>query len=175
MVNSLWIGIDIGSQEVGLAVVEAKGALQFRLLACEAFSLGRGALEVRLTKLHGWLQQQLEPWAPSAPVYLEEPFVGRSVRSALVLGTVKGLLWGLLLSMGRPGPHTLPAVRIKKALTGRTHADKAQVATMLQHYLEPPFSIPPSEHASDAVAIAIAAACLQNSPITRKLTKRAER
>lgn len=169
------MGIDIGSQGVGLAVVEAQGGSLFRLLACEALDLGRGPLEARLSKLHQWLQQRLAPWAPSVPVYIEEPFVGRSVRSALVLGTVKGLLWGLLLSMGRAAPLPLPAVHIKKAITGRPHADKAQVAAMLQHYVEPPFGLPPSEHASDAIAIAIAAACLQNSPITRKLTKRAER
>lgn len=169
------MGLDIGSQGVGLAVVEAKGSLRFRLLACEALALGRSPLEARLGKLHEWLQQQVGAWPPSVPAYLEEPFVGRSVRSALVLGTVKGLVWGLFLSLGRAAPLSLSAVHIKKALTGRAHADKTQVAAMLQHYLEPPFSSPPSEHASDAIAIAIAAACLHSSPITRRLTKRAER
>lgn len=173
--SGCWIGVDIGSQAVGFAVVEGVGPQRFRLLACEAIELGRGTLEARLAKLHPWLRTQIEPWAPATPIYMEEPFVGRSARSALVLGTVKGLLWGLVLSMGRSAPHTLPAVHIKKALTGRAHASKAQVAAMLQHYLVPPFSLPPSEHATDAIAIAIAAAYLQNSPINRRLTRRADK
>lgn len=168
-----WVGIDIGSRSVGFAVVEGKGPL-FTLLRCEAVALGEKPLSERVALLHAWLTPRLAEW-PQAGVALEEPFAGKSIQSALVLGTIKGMVWGILLAQQRPSPQFLPAVAVKKALTGRGHAPKAQVAAMLQHHLRPPYTLPENDHATDAVAIAIAAALSQNSPITRTFKSRAER
>ncbi|MCX7605640.1 MAG: crossover junction endodeoxyribonuclease RuvC [Bacteroidia bacterium] len=169
-----WIGIDIGSQAVGWAVVQLMPAGRFFLHSCEAIDLGKAPLENRLSTLHTWLLDHLKNWPTVTSVAIEEPFVGKSIRSALTLGTVKGLVWSLLLSQGKPPPHRLAAVQVKKAITGRPHADKTQVAAMLQHYLVSA-ELPQNPHATDAIAIAIAAALAQNSPISRRLKSRAER
>ncbi|GIV23496.1 MAG: hypothetical protein KatS3mg025_1155 [Bacteroidia bacterium] len=172
----MWhIGIDLGAQEVGFALLKVEGSTTFYLEKAVGLALGSRPLEERLTDLHRWLADQLMATPQESVVWMEEPFVGKSVRSALMLGTAKGLLWGLLLSLGRPAPVALAAVQVKKAVTGRAHASKEQLAAMLQHYLLPPYQLPDNLHITDAIAIAIAGASLQNSPITRRFTSRAER
>ncbi|RMF48088.1 MAG: crossover junction endodeoxyribonuclease RuvC [Bacteroidetes bacterium] len=167
------MGLDLGSQEVGLAVVEALEG-RFVLRVCLGYRLGRASLPERLAKLHHWLSAQLHAW-PAALVAIEDPFVGKNARSALALGTVKGLVWGMLLGLGRPAPLLLAPSQVKKAITGQAHAPKEQVAAMLVHYLGEAPPLPDNTHATDAVAIALAAAFLQNSPIKRTFTNRAER
>lgn len=172
----MWhIGIDLGVQHVGFALLKAEGSTTFYLEKAVGLALGSRPLEERLMVLHSWLADQLVGTPGESVVWMEEPFVGKSVRSALILGTVKGLLWGLLLSLGRPVPNSLAAVQVKKAVTGRAHASKEQLAAMLPHYLLPPYQLPDNPHVTDAIAIAIAGASLQNSPITRRFTSRAER
>ncbi|GIV24548.1 MAG: hypothetical protein KatS3mg026_0240 [Bacteroidia bacterium] len=167
------MGLDLGSQEAGLAVVEP-GEGCFVLRACLSFRPGRASMPERLEKLYHWLSVQLQDW-PAALVAMEDPFVGRNPRSALALGALKGLVWGTLLAMGRPAPLLLAPAQVKKAITGRAHAPKEQVAAMLRHYFGQEVSLPDNHHATDAVAIALAAAFLQNSPIKRTFTNRAER
>ncbi|MCS7188799.1 MAG: crossover junction endodeoxyribonuclease RuvC [Bacteroidia bacterium] len=173
--STSWLGLDIGSCGLGFAEVQQELPMKFHLKRTSFIQLRRGEVEERLSKAYTWLREILITCDPAAALYIEEPFVGKSIRSALLLGTVKGLVAGVLLSLDRKFPISLPAVQIKKVLTGNAHASKEQVAAVLHHYLIPPYSLPANEHATDAVAIAIAACLIQSSPITRKLTSRAER
>lgn len=167
------MGLDLGSQEAGLAVVEP-GERRFVLRVCLSFRPGRASMPERLERLYHWLSAQLQAW-PAALVAMEDPFVGKNARSALALGTVKGLVWGTLLALGRPAPLLLAPARVKKAITGQAHASKEQVAAMLVHYFDQNPALPDNNHVTDAVAIALAAAFFQNSPIRRTFTRRAER
>lgn len=169
-----WIGIDLGSQAIGFAVVEREEQ-GFVGRHSEALILPSRPIEERLREIYSWLRERLGEWLPAQAVAIEEPFLGRNVSSALILGTMKGLLWGLLLERGEGSLLTLSPAEVKRTITGRAHASKEQVATMLQYHLRWEGELPTSDHATDAIAIALAAAYNQNSPITRRLTKRAER
>ncbi|MCS7153686.1 MAG: crossover junction endodeoxyribonuclease RuvC, partial [Bacteroidia bacterium] len=168
-----YIGIDLGSQALGIATIRPTLS-GYELILCEAFHLPPVPLPERLSLIHHWLTDYLNQAASPSVVAIESPFVGRNVRSALTLGIVQGLLWGILIERGL-SLYTLSPAEVKRALTGRAHASKEQVAAMLQHHLSFACPLPDSEHATDAAAIALAAAYYQNSPITRRLTKRAER
>lgn len=169
-----WIGIDLGSQALGFAVVEREGE-GFIGRCGEALHLPSRPIEERISEIYAWLRERLTAWLPAQAVAVEEPFLGRNVRSALILGTVKGLLWGILLEKGGSPFLMLSPAEVKRAITGRAHASKEQVAAMLQYHLRWTDNPPTSHHATDAAAIALAAAYAQNSPITRRLTRRAER
>lgn len=170
-----WIGIDIGSQEVGLACIAGENQV-IRLLLCEPLQLRKASLEERIHRLHEWLAERFQLYEGRvSQVALEEPFVGKNIRSALLLGTIKGLVWGMLLSQGYSAPLLLSPAQVKKAITGNPYASKEQVARMLPHHLGGAVSLPSSEHATDALAIALTAYYYQNSAITRTLSKRAER
>ncbi|MCS6790154.1 MAG: crossover junction endodeoxyribonuclease RuvC [Bacteroidia bacterium] len=170
-----WIGIDIGSQEVGVACVEAEHRAM-RLLRCEPLKLRRTSLEERMQSLYAWLAELFRSYEGKvSQVALEEPFVGKNIRSALLLGTIKGLVWGTLLSQGYPSPLLISPAQVKKAITGNPYASKEQVARMLSHHLGGDVVLPDSEHATDALAIALTAYYYQNSPISRTFSKRAER
>lgn len=168
-----WIGIDPGSQAVGLAVIE-EASRHYRLLRSEALYLPAKPLTERLPLIYTWVREQVQGVIPAKGAAIEAPFVGRSVRSALTLGIVQGLIWGVLIEQGIP-LITLSPAEIKRAITGRAHASKEQVAATLRHHLTDEPRLPDSDHATDAIAIALAAAYHQNSPITRRLTRRAER
>ncbi|MCS7163261.1 MAG: crossover junction endodeoxyribonuclease RuvC [Bacteroidia bacterium] len=172
---SLWLGIDPGAQAVGLALVEGSHA-PFRLLKAETLSLTQSrALDERLHTLYAGLEAFLASFSSAVQPAMEAPFLGHNPRSALILGAFQGAIWGFLCLRGYPPPIRLAPARIKKAITGRAHADKTQVAAMLSYYLKGTLPPPSSNHATDAIAIALAAAFLQNSPITRRFTSRAER
>ncbi|MEN2992376.1 MAG: crossover junction endodeoxyribonuclease RuvC [Bacteroidia bacterium] len=174
-VVGFWLGIDPGVQAVGLALVEGVRA-PFRLLKAETLSLTPSrALDERLRTLYTGLENFLSSFSQEVQPAMEAPFLGRNPSSALILGAFQGAIWGFLCLRGYPPPIRLAPARIKKAITGRAHADKAQVAAMLPYYLQGPLPQPSSTHATDAIAIALAAAFLQSSPITRRFTSRAER
>ncbi|MCS7297183.1 MAG: crossover junction endodeoxyribonuclease RuvC [Bacteroidia bacterium] len=169
-----WIGIDLGTQAVGFAVVE--GTQQnYVLTHWDVLRVARAPLPHRMNAIYTWLSQKVEKWTPFQAVGIEEPFVGRNVRSALLLGTVKGLVWALLLQRGFEAPVTLSPSEVKRAITGRAHASKEQVSGMLSHHLHLPPSPPADPDAVDAAAIALAVAYAQNSPMILRLTKRADK
>lgn len=169
-----YIGIDLGSQEVGFALIQ-KERNGYTLLVCEALHLSRRGLSTRLATIHAWLKDRIESYWPVSTVAIEAPFVGKNVRSALTLGVMQGILWGIILERGENILMLLSPAEIKRAITGRGHATKEQVAEMLKYQLHTALPFPESEHATDAAAIALTAAYYQNSAMTRRLSKRADR
>jgi len=172
-----WVGIDLGLQTAAIAVITGSSAGPWSLEAVEILRLPPGTVEERLEVYCLWLKEHITHRLKSGVtgVFAEMPFVGKNIRSALLLGTLQGVTWALLREGGTPSLQMLSPTDIKKALTGRGSATKAQLATWLAHYLLPGTPIPKNHHATDAIAIAIAGAFTQNSPITRTFTSRADR
>lgn len=111
-------------------------------------------LAERLQTIFRGLQAELERHAPDR-IYLEAIFHHRSAQSALVLGHARGVA---LLAAGQaacPVGEITPA-EVKKAVTGRGRAEKAQVQEMVRILLGLDRAAP--HDASDALAIAIAGA-----------------
>ena len=145
------LGLDPGLQATGWGAIESAGT-QLR-------HLGSGTLRPpsalsaahRLKHLHEGVRALLARWQPHG-AGVEESFVGRHAHAALKLGQARAIC---LLALAQEGVEIgeYAPTRIKQALCGYGRADKKQIRGMLTWLL--PKAAPRSEHAADALAVAI--------------------
>jgi crossover junction endodeoxyribonuclease RuvC len=145
------IGIDPGLRRTGWGVVEAAGnALRF-VAAGTVASDDKAALAMRLCQLHDRLAEVLAEHRPDEAA-VEATFVNRDAAATLKLGQARGVAMLVParagLSVGEYAPNA-----VKKAVVGVGHADKGQIHMMVKVLL--PKASFDSEHAADALAIAI--------------------
>ena len=114
----------------------------------------RRPLPERLQDIFRSLRQLVERHEPDA-AFLESIFHHKSVRSALVLGHARGVAMLACELSAVPVAEISPA-EVKKAVTGRGRADKAQVQAMVQALLGLPEVA--QADASDALSVAVAGA-----------------
>lgn len=146
------VGLDPGSQITGYAIVAVEGS-RVRWIEGGTLRPPRGApLPERLAVLHEGLREILARVTADA-VVLEECFMGRFARAALVLGHARGALIVAASSAGLPIFEYAPRL-IKMAATGVGSASKAQVQAMASHLVEGAPSNLTSDEA-DALAAAI--------------------
>ena len=152
------LGIDPGSNFLGLGCVEAKGSaftwVGHRLLRVNPG--GAQSLSSRLKTIHEGLLNALSLWSPDC-VAVEEVFVAKNAQSALKLGQARGasLVGVAVLDLEI---YEYPATLVKQTVTGSGRAEKSQVQTMVRAILGR--SLPPAmeferEDVSDALAVAI--------------------
>jgi len=145
------IGIDPGLRRTGWGVIEASGSrLGYRSHGVIKTD-ERESLPDRLMALHAALETVLRAEAPEAAA-VEETLANRNPSSTLKLGMARGVALLVPALLGLPVAQYLPMI-VKKSVVGTGHADKAQVATMVQHLL--PGSKLVAGDAADALAIAI--------------------
>ena len=146
------MGIDPGVASTGFGVVRAVGG-KMRALDGGVIEAAPGeAAEGRLAKIHEAVAELLDRHEPAA-VALEDVYFGRNARSAIAVGQARGV--ALLAAGQRDVPcfdYTPQAV--KMAVCGSGSADKEQVQRMVGALLGLP-QPPASDHASDALAVAI--------------------
>jgi crossover junction endodeoxyribonuclease RuvC len=118
------------------------------------------ALPDRLVRLQGLLNDLIDHLAPDE-VAIEQPFVARNVRSAFVVGEVRGV--ALLAAAGRGLPvHQYSPARVKMTVAGHGGAGKTEVARSLALHLSlPPGAVPLD--ATDALAVALCHALHQRA------------
>ena len=144
------LGIDPGSRVTGLGIVASKGS-QLQHCYSESIRTGDGSLGERLAVIYSAVSDAITRYRPDS-IAIEQVFVSKNPRSALVLGHARGS--AVLAAVH----HQLPmaeysALQIKRAVVGTGSASKTQVQHMvrvllnLQH--KPPFD------ASDGLACAI--------------------
>ena len=158
----LVLGIDPGTASTGYGLVRSSGSRLHALDQGVIATRAGVAPERRLADIHARIGELLDTHRPDA-VAIEELYFGVNVRSALAVGQARGVI---LLAAGQRG---LPArgytpQQVKAAVCGRGRADKGQVARMAARLLglaEPPAS----DHASDALAVAICD--LNHAPLAR--------
>jgi crossover junction endodeoxyribonuclease RuvC len=146
------LGIDPGTAACGYGLVhQSDGRLRaichgwWRTTAAER-------LELRLRTIFDGVQELIAQHAPDA-VALEESYVGADARIALSVGQARGAILVAAASAGVECVEYAPN-RVKQSVCGYGHADKAQVAQMVKAILG--LDAPPkSNHASDALAVAI--------------------
>jgi crossover junction endodeoxyribonuclease RuvC len=148
------LGIDPGTRVAGYGVVEVGASGEMRAVAVGAWRLNEKLpLAARLGTLALEFRRVVAAHAPDC-VCVELPFVANNSRSALVLGTARGVilaeahLHGLAIS-------EIGATAAKKAVTADGYADKEKVARILGALLRVDFSNVPHD-ATDALAIAYA-------------------
>ena len=145
------IGVDPGSAATGWGVVDSIGA-RLTFVAAGVVRPKRALTRAeRLAAIHDGLSEVIDAYGPQEAA-VEATFVNASPRDALVLGEARGVallapaIRGVLVS-------EYAANAVKKAVTGRGHADKKQVQAMVRVLI--PASGAPAADAADALAIAI--------------------
>jgi crossover junction endodeoxyribonuclease RuvC len=146
------LGIDPGTAACGYAVVDSQGgrltALDFGWWKTSA----REAPATRLKTIHDNVVELIAEHHPDS-VSLEESFVGADARSALFVGQARGALMVACASAELECTEYSPST-VKQSVCGYGRADKAQVSRMVTSILRLEEQ-PKSDHASDALAVAI--------------------
>ncbi len=144
------LGVDPGSRHTGFGVVQGEGE-GFLHLASGQINAGAGPrLETRLCRIFDGLHALIQTHHPQA-VALEEIFLAANVKSAFILGQVRGVVLLLAAKTSLPVFHYPPLV-VKKAVVGYGKASKAQVQLMVEQMLGLKLT---SQHAADALAVGL--------------------
>jgi len=144
------LGIDPGSRITGYGLIDVvMGKTQY--VSCGVIRMADKPFPQRLKEIFEGITTLLQTYAPEQ-VAIEQVFVQRNVRSALLLGQARGT------AMVSCALHDLPifeysARQVKQSVVGYGNATKAQVQHMVQSLLH--LSQAPSSDAADALAIAI--------------------
>jgi crossover junction endodeoxyribonuclease RuvC len=146
------LGIDPGMAACGYAIVDVQGN---RLTALEHGwwrTSARQEPELRLKLIFDSVAELIARHDPDS-ASLEESYVGADARSALSVGQARGALLVACASADLVCTEYSPST-VKQVVCGYGRADKTQVQRMVTTILrldEPP----KSDHASDALAVAI--------------------
>lgn len=146
------LGIDPGLANTGYGVVARRDG---RLLALDGGVIQtRAGLaeERRLTDIHAAVAELVREHRPDA-MALEQLYFGQNAHSAFAVGQARGVAMLAAGERGTPCFSYTPQ-QVKSAVCGHGRAAKDQVARMVRTLLalaEPPAS----DHASDALAVAV--------------------
>jgi crossover junction endodeoxyribonuclease RuvC len=146
------LGIDPSLHSTGFGIIEDKGGR----LAPVAYGVikptAKIPLHLKLAEIKTELETIIRSYGP-AEAAVENPFFARNMKTALLLGQVRG---AVLVAVAGTGCALAEysALEIKKAVTGYGQADKEQVLTMVQALLGLEDDRIPLD-ASDALATAI--------------------
>jgi crossover junction endodeoxyribonuclease RuvC len=148
----LVLGIDPGTASTGYGLVRSSGS---RLHALEEGVIATRPgvpMERRLTDIHVRVGELIDTHRPDA-MAIEELYFGANVRTAFAVGQARGVI---LLAAGQralPSRAYTPQ-QIKAAVCGHGRAGKDQVGRMVARLLGLE-TAPASDHAADALAVAI--------------------
>ena len=153
-----WIGVDPGSHKTGWGVVDVADGRVVHVDNGVLFLDDDKVLAIRLVDLCHRLKDVVVRYRPDAAA-VEDVFVQRGARSALILGQARG---AALATLGLAGLSvtSVSTSLVKLRVAGRGRADKGQVAEMVRVLLglkEVPF-----EDAADALAVALSVAFPDN-------------
>jgi crossover junction endodeoxyribonuclease RuvC len=148
----LVMGIDPGVANTGFGVVRVAGGRMSAVDAGVIEAPPTESPEVRLAQIHAELEQ-LVGWHSPAAVALEDLYFGKNVRSAIAVGQARGV------AMLAAAKHEIPCFdytpqAVKMSVCGSGAAGKHQVQQMVGTLLNLPRP-PESDHAADALAVAV--------------------
>lgn len=145
------LGLDPGLRNTGWGIIDVQGNRLSYLAHGVVRSDSKDDLAPRLSQLYQGLLKIIETYSPHEAA-VEETFVNKNPASTLKLGMARGIV---LLAPAQAGLMVgeYAANRVKKSVVGVGHADKNQVALMVQRLL--PASGVVSADAADALAVAI--------------------
>lgn len=150
-VSLIYLGIDPGLTATGWGVIGISGSKLSHIANGTITSNARLSLAERLVQIEAGLVQVIADYAPDAAA-VEQAFVARDASAALKLGQARAIALLVSARAGLAVAEYAPN-HIKKSVVGAGHADKVQIRLMVEMLL--PGSKAASEHAADALAIAI--------------------
>ena len=144
------MGIDPGSRYTGYGVVSVAGN-KTTYLASGCINVARLEMHERLKLIYSGLCELIDLYRPDQ-VAIEQVFVAKNAKSALILGQARGVAIAACMS------HSLPiseyaARQVKQAVVGTGKASKEQVQHMVKLLLD--LAGDPQADAADALAIAL--------------------
>ena len=145
------LGIDPGTVSLGYGVVDVGD--EMRMVDCGVLRFSSQIpVEERLQCVYRGLSEVIVRHRPSEAA-IEEPFVGRNVRSAFRIGRAQAAAILSAVDAGLPVYYYSPA-RVKQQITSYGRSDKQQVREMVRIQLRLPCAPEPFD-ATDALAVAI--------------------
>ena len=146
-----WIlGVDPGSRATGFGLVREEGQHLSHLDHGRVSSGGDLPLEISLCRIFDALNDLIQRHRPQA-LALEEIFLAANVKSAFILGQVRGVVLLAAAKASLPVYHYAPRV-VKKAVVGYGQATKDQVQLMVERLLGLKIT---DQHAADALAVGL--------------------
>ena len=122
-------GIDPAIRTTGYGVIKVVDR-SFEIVDCGVIAnTQKMAHSECLRRLYGGVAQICELYKPDCAV-LEDPFVGRNSKTAIILGMARGGILTSLVNHGIPAYSYTPSAA-KRAAFGNGHAAKEQVACLL--------------------------------------------
>ena len=146
------MGIDPGFANTGFGVVRAAGNRLDVVDGGVIEASAELAPKQRLARIHAAISKLIE-WHEPQAVALEELYFGKNVRSAIGVGQARGVVMLAAAERGTACFDYTPQA-VKLAVCGSGAADKRQVQHMVAALLRLP-EAPRSDHAADALAVAI--------------------
>jgi crossover junction endodeoxyribonuclease RuvC len=146
------MGIDPGVASTGFGVVRVAGGSMEAVDAGVIEAPADAPLADRLELIHSEVGQLIS-WHQPAALALEELYFGKNVRSATAVGQARGVVM-LAAAQQQVSCSDYTPQAVKMAVCGSGAADKTQVQHMVGALLGLP-KPPESDHAADALAVAI--------------------
>lgn len=157
------LGIDPGLRATGWGVVTIAGSALAFVASGTLKAPLEGPLASRLVALHEGLAAVVAAERPDEAA-VEQTFVNRDATATLKLGAARGIALVVPAQAGLVVAEYAPNA-VKKAIVGAGHADKNQIRAMVRVLL--PRATFDSDHAADALAIAICHAHHRQSALLR--------
>jgi len=146
------MGIDPGVANTGFGIVRVAGSSMSAVDGGVVETSSDLSPEKRLSRIHAALRELMD-WHEPVSVGLEDLYFGKNVRSALAVGQARGVAMLAAAERGLKCFDYTPQA-VKMAVCGSGGAAKDQVQQMVGALLGLP-SPPSSDHAADALAVAI--------------------
>lgn len=157
------LGIDPGLRRTGWGIVETLGNSLHFIAAGTIKSDEKAGLARRLCQLHDGLRDVVQQQLPHETA-VETTFVNKDAVATLKLGQARGIAMLVPALAGLSVAEYAPNA-VKKTVIGVGHGDKRQIHMMVKVLM--PKAVFDSEHAADALAIAICHAHHRQSPAAR--------
>lgn len=164
------LGVDPGTLYMGYALIHTRGS-QVEILDFGVYDVHK--LEdqyARLQREFFFLQELIAEYHPTV-LAIEAQFVDKNPQTMIKIVHAQGVAIAAALSKDVPVVEYSP-MKVKMAITGNGHADKHQVAAMLQRFMHiPPEQMPKKLDATDALGIAYCHYLQLGMPIKEKGAK----
>ena len=164
------LGVDPGTLFMGYALLHTVGS-KVEILDFGVFDVHKlDDQYARLQKEFFFLQEIIDKYQPSV-LAIEAQFVDKNPQTMIKIVHAQGVAIAAALSKDVPVVEYSP-MKVKMAITGNGHADKYQVADMLQRFLHiPEERMPKKLDATDALGIAYCHYLQLGMPLRKKGAK----
>jgi crossover junction endodeoxyribonuclease RuvC len=146
------LGIDPGIAITGYGLIEGGDGKNKFILSGYVKTSAREDVSQRLKKIYNQLEAVIRKTQPDI-IAIERVFFARNIKSALIIGEVRGVI---ILAAGemRVSVEEYTPLEVKYSITNNGRAPKEQIQKMVQKLLNLP-RIPKPTHIADALAIAL--------------------